>query len=325
MRLGALKPRWLLRRRAGALLAKADRDPSAANLDALERWRREDSRHASALSSGQAVLRQSARLSATDSTESGPTAPPPASNSNARQFAAAASLGLGVIGIASFLAWQQQQQPLEAVLLATRVGEIRRVPLVDGSNLTLDTGTSVRVEIGRNNRRAVLDGGRARFAIASTQAPFTIRTGTASITVEAGVIDVSSYGRGAEIEVLAGHARISQLGKQPPQRLTVDAPASISMFGGAVRAVPGSKSSDWPSGRLSFTRARLGDVIAAADRYTTTKIIIGDPSIAGLRVTGVFKTGDAEGLSNSLSAALGLRIERRGGRNIILMSDRRPR
>ncbi len=40
------------------------------------------------------------------------------------------------------------------------VGEIRQVRLADGTKLTLDTATSVEVEVGRSLRRAVIKTGR---------------------------------------------------------------------------------------------------------------------------------------------------------------------
>jgi len=321
MPLERLKPTWLLRRKASALLARAERDPSPANLQALDGWRKKNARHSTLLNSGDAVLRQSLHLSPSILTEERSRAQ--ASHERARpRFALAASIALCLICAgALYLVRGGPNQPIEAVLLTTSVGEIRQVHLSDGSNVTLDTGTSVRVDIRRNHRQAVVDHGRARFAIASSGAPFTIRTATAAVRLKGGVIDVSSGGADTDIVLIAGKAQIGTEAKDNRHDLVIDAPASVSTNGGAVRALPRQISADWPSGRLSFANTRLADVVATANRYTKVQIGIGDPSISDLRVTGVFKAGDAEGLSKSLAAAFRLRIEKDGRGDLILRSE----
>lgn len=214
---------------------------------------------------------------------------------------------------------------VEAVLLTTKVGEIRQVPLSDGSTVILDTGTRLRVEIGKNRRQAVLEKGRARFAIAAREAPFTVLTATTSVQAAGGVIDVSNYGDGPDIELIAGKAKIERHGQGETEALVVEAPSSISGFGGAMHALPRGQRSNWPTGRLSFANARLSDVIAASNRYTSTRIIIASEPVGELRVTGVFKAGDAEDLSKSLSAAFDLNVARNESGDIVLTTDARGR
>jgi ferric-dicitrate binding protein FerR (iron transport regulator) len=84
----------------------------------------------------------------------------------------------------------------------------------------------------------------------------------------------------------------------------------------------GASKIDWTSGRLSFAGARLVDVIAAANRYTRRRIVADDPAIQELRVTGVFRTGDAEVLAGSLAAAFGLRTATDADGNIHLQRSK---
>jgi transmembrane sensor len=78
---------------------------------------------------------------------------------------------------------------------------------------------------------------------------------------------------------------------------------------------------DWTEGRLSFDGARIDAVLAQANRYSRRQILIADPAIAAYRVTGVFRTGDPDGLAKSLATAFAIRLERDSAGNWVL----RPR
>src|SRR4051812_44857021 len=160
-----MRPKWLVRRKAAALLARAERDPSAANLQAVKSFAAIDAAHAKAVAAGGDVLRQSSRLSAPDlssSAEPASAVAQPRGRVGLAASMAAAVLAVGAInGVVQFTS-----RPINAVLLTTGVGEIREVPLSDGSKVTLDTVSAVRVDIARGHRRALVERGRARFSVA---------------------------------------------------------------------------------------------------------------------------------------------------------------
>jgi transmembrane sensor len=59
----------------------------------------------------------------------------------------------------------------------------------------------------------------------------------------------------------------------------------------AVTATDPQVARAWEAGRLLFRDEPLGDAVARVNRYTTHGIRI-DPSIASIRISGVFNAGD---------------------------------
>lgn len=322
MGLGWIKPAALIRRQAADLLARVDRDPSQENINHLERWRASDPRHADALARARAVLNTARLLNDTPagSKTTGETVRPKARSS---PFAVAASIAAALIVIPlayGILERQRASAPLEVVMLITAVGEIRPVPLSDGSRVTLDTASAVRIELTKGRRRAVVEHGRARFMISKRDVPFTVQVGSAGVQIDKGTIDVSRTSEGMHIDVIAGSANVLADNASPK---TVQALAAIDQAAtGTPKIKPLERPAvDWTSGRLSFEGARLAEVVTAANRYTKPQIVIADPSVADLRVTGVYKSGDAAGLARSLASAFHLQLHRDNAGNLRLDRD----
>jgi transmembrane sensor len=311
----------LISREAGALLARLERDPSPANREALERWRNADPRHAAMLRVSQSVLRHSPMLGGSDmaaasevSTRSEPTAYHP-------RFSQAASItAVALVAAAAylFIASNPFTQGIEAVRLATRVGEIRRFALRDGSKITLDTASAIRIEIGRTRRAALLERGRARLQIVRGDIPFAVEMAGASMSLDQGVVEVSSVDPETPITLIEGVARPGGARRGESPTPLIRAPSSIDRSNHWSRTQATRSAADWTQGHLSFDHEKLVDVIAAANRYSAKKILVSDPSIAGLRVTGVFRAGDTAALARSIATAFHLEIESDGKGNMKL-------
>jgi transmembrane sensor len=304
---GALKPEWLIRRQAGRLLARIERDPNAKNIAALDQWRAAHARHAEVLRGAEAALRYSLKLP-----------PPPSSMAAAsndlkrteerRRTGVAASIVIATLGIPALYfgaAGLIHRPQIEAVLLTTDLGEIREVALADGSKVVLDTSSRVRVRLGPGGREATVERGRARFSVARGGAPFMIHSAQADLRIDRGTVDVVNEPH-SHIELLDGTANL----RQGSEELALAAPAAIDGVGTAEQRLykPPPSRVDWTKGWLSFERATLEEVANASNRYTARKIVISDPAIAALRVTGVYRTGDAVALAKSLAKAFDLKV-----------------
>src|SRR3546814_17633087 len=68
-------------------------------------------------------------------------------------------------------------------MYATTTGEQRTVALDDGSRVVLDTGSDLKVQYGRRERRLTLLRGRADFRVQhDSDRPFVVLVGDASVT-----------------------------------------------------------------------------------------------------------------------------------------------
>src|SRR3954447_6657286 len=215
------------------------------------------------------------------------------------RWAAAAALAL-LMGGGLYIAAGGIFKPsgTEAVMLATKVGEIRQVRLADGTRLTLDTATNVEIEVGRTLRRAVITTGRARFDLTGGDTPFLIKAGNTTTTAGTGVFDVETFDGASAVDVLAGHAVVRSATQAHGNPVTLAAgEGAIAAPGAPLKRYPVAHS-NWIRGMLQFDATPLPAAVALANRYSKQKIIL-EPGLGQFRVTGAFRTGDLAGLATA--------------------------
>ena len=193
----------------------------------------------------------------------------------------------------------------------TGVGERRVVALGDGSKLSLDAATEVRVRYSDHARRLWLTTGRAKFDVAHDRSrPFTVAaanklvraTGTAfSVELIGGDVRVALYqGRvlvtgkqqapGAQIvaPAAAGFERPTATVLKPGQELI----ASVRIAEARIAAVDPARSLAWEGGQLVFESEPLSVAVERMNRYSPEKLSVGDAAAASIPIDGVFEAGD---------------------------------
>jgi transmembrane sensor len=308
----------MLRRDAAAWLARlqSGRDPEVEQK--FQSWRSRNPANAEAFERVSASYKEAGllRYSALASIDAA-VARPARSRTPAYAWAAAAALiffasagiyrGLGPWGVSG----------TDAMMLSTRIGEIRSVSLSDGSKVTLDTATSVEVEIGRTGRRASVKSGRARFSVARDKRPFVIEAGSSVATAQDAVLDVEEFGSKARVDVLAGSATIAKSGARGPESSLGAGQTMTAVSGHTVLTHSIGSAPDWTRGMLEFDATPLGDAVELANRYSNRKILL-SADLEGLRVTGAFRAGDTKGLAEALAEALHLTVARTSKDNLVL-------
>lgn len=322
MSFASLKPQWLVRRQARRWFVTLDNDPEPSALGDFERWYNASSANARAFDNIRRMYKEAGILRGSPAVRRIPGAVEKPQQRTAPKYAMAAALGALIVASAVILV-RLERTPIEAVLLASRLGEIREVPLTDGSKVTLDTESRVRVEAERHHRSATLETGRARFAITPGEAPFLIDVANARISTNGAIIDVARDGSGARVDIISGAAYVSEADSGD---VRVSAQRTVALSPARQPTVrPLQRRADWTKGLLEFSATPLFQVAEVANRYSARKIILADRSIAGLRVTGVYKSGDSAALARSLAAALSLTLEIRADGTVVLGSGRTKR
>lgn len=207
----------------------------------------------------------------------------------------------------------------------SRVGEIRTVKLADGSTVTLDTDSAIEVRLSSDLRLVRLVRGRARFDVSHDAArPFKVEAGGRTVTALGTLFDVGFEPGGVRVSLLRGSVDVRGLApagsvaavtRLSPGECFTDRLRAPQV----VKAPPGAQQ--WVSGMLDFDGVPLGDVLEQTNRYSARKIRLGDPSLAGQRVTGGFRPLPVDELAAALAAAFSLRVERSPQGDLIL---RRP-
>ncbi|MDR7153889.1 transmembrane sensor [Sphingobium xenophagum] len=220
----------------------------------------------------------------------------------------AACAGTLVVGGAGTVA---MQSALAGTRYETGIGEQRRVALAEGSSLFLDAATRVRVLATTSRRRLWLDQGRVSLVVTPAPVPFTIALDDGAAAAGPGQFDLrrDSENRLA-LTALSGQAEVALNGKT--RRL--DAGERMrARNDDAVLPVdrPDLEATQaWQSGRAAFQDDPLTLVVAEANRYSPTKLVIADPGAADLRVSGMYRMGDNLALAQALGQLLSIRVRR---------------
>jgi transmembrane sensor len=220
--------------------------------------------------------------------------------SNWRRFAAVAlvALALGGAGVGGFLWLNGQPQRF-----ATELGERRSVLLSDGSRVSLDSASQVLVRYAADARRLELVTGQARFDVAHDAArPFSVRARGHTVIALGTAFNIDLMGEALRVTLIEGsatvvegeaadRARASERGQRvvlgAGQQL-IAAPDAVAM----VEPVSINRAIAWERGQIDFADEELGDVAARVSRYTTRQVVITDPDLRAMRLSGVVNTGE---------------------------------
>lgn len=190
----------------------------------------------------------------------------------------------------------------------TAVGEQRLVQLSDGSAVTLDTDSRLRVRYAGDERRIYLDRGQALFEVErDPRRPFRVSAGETQVTAIGTTFDVRRIGDAVRVTLVSGVVEVAGEGRaSPPLRMRQGQQTRVSDRGTQTRAVDTAPETSWADGRLIFHDMPLETAVYEMNRYLTDKIEIDDPGIRAVAVNGVFRIGDREAFVAASSDVMGL-------------------
>lgn len=304
---------------AAAWVAREDRAPLTAEAEAeRDAWLQADSRHFGAYARAHAVLARTDRARALSAGSMRRTSIARSSTRRARRLF---KWAVGAAAMFSLLAIGVHRQDDGAEYYATRKGEILRVPLQDGSAITLDSDSQVRVSYSDSRRDIRLLQGEALFDVAKNpQRPFVVRAEETDVTAIGTSFAVSLTERrsgGVEVLVREGVVDVTDVqGAVAPARLLANYRALANRSHGIrIEAVPTDDLQQqlaWREGMLSFNGDTLSVAAAQFLRYSDTRIVINDPLVGSRRIVGLYSASDPRGFAHSVALSLGLVVEQHG-------------
>ncbi|MEJ5979145.1 FecR domain-containing protein [Novosphingobium sp. PS1R-30] len=191
-------------------------------------------------------------------------------------------------------------------------GQIRVVELADGSRVTLDSDSAVRVDLTSTERRVTLVSGRARFSVAhDAEHPFVVVVGEDAVVARGTIFDVRLVSGQAEVALYEGAVDLERReSRAPPRVIGRLRPGQKARFAAndAEPKIAAAGIDPWPAGIRPGQSMRLADVVAEANRYGATQIVLAEPAIGDLRLSGGFRPADTRDLAHALAAAFDLSI-----------------
>lgn len=199
---------------------------------------------------------------------------------------------------------------------ATDVGEIRRVPLEDGSMAAINTSSEIEVSLGTKSRQVRITRGEAWFQVAKDKArPFVVEAGRVRVQAVGTAFSVRRRDGGVDVLVTEGTVEAWAAGAEGHRvRLSAGARAFVADDAG-IREDPEIASAidrtlAWRAGQIDLAADTLADATAEFNRYNRIKLVILDPRIADERIDGVFRTDDPEGFATTMRTTLDVPIDR---------------
>jgi transmembrane sensor len=205
--------------------------------------------------------------------------------------------------------------------VATQLAEVRETTLPDGTRVVLGAESQLSFDVTQKARHATVVGGDAYFAVTRDSArPFTVSIGDVQVRVVGTQFEIRRRSDEVSVAVAEGTVEVSRTDASGANVRLQRGEALTARHGeaSAVRAVEPTDVAAWRSGRLVYDNAELSDVVADANRYARSRILIADVQLTGLRVTTSFRTSQVEGMIETLQAALPLLAERQPNGDIVL-------
>ncbi|WP_156447792.1 FecR family protein [Caulobacter sp. CCH5-E12] len=213
---------------------------------------------------------------------------------------------------------------------ATEVGQTFSARLSDGSRLTLDTDSQVRVRFSGGERRIELLRGQAIFEVAhNAQRPFIVQAGDTRVRATGTRFEVRRIGQDVRVTLTQGSVEVvDRDAKAKTWRLRPGETLALKPAGASI-ATPTSvdiqTATSWTTGTVTFQDVPLDEAVAELNRYSRDKIVLGDGAPRTRRVSGVFSTGDNDDFIAALSAYYGLQSDRKSNGDIELQPKGGPK
>ena len=207
-------------------------------------------------------------------------------------------------------------------LYQTAIGERLAATLPDGSRLTLNTDSRVRIAYDGRERRLVLERGQALFEVAHGQPrPFVVLAGGQRITATGTVFDVR-LNPGNRVQVTLVEGRVLVRADRAGAQVTQMQPSEVLVASAASATVARDPEIEhvvsWRSGMVIFENDSLAEAVAEMNRYVRQPIVLQDASVGRIRVSGAFRTGETDAFIEALELSFPVRVVERRGDAIVL-------
>ena len=245
------------------------------------------------------------------------------------------AIAAGVAGVAAVAA--RHPEPYRR-RFESSLGEVRHIPLEDGSHITLNTDSALSIEFGATRRLVRLLRGEAYFEVARIpERPFIVMGPFVQVRTVGTAYNVRLHDPGTlKVEVTSGRVALESppspmmqslqamtggwpeatddlspvymdAGHRATIRMSADDKMLIDIETVAADAL--TRGLAWREGQLAFEGESLAEAAAEFARYSRQRLVVTDPELAGRHISGLFAATDPEGFARAATLSLGARMK----------------
>lgn len=194
---------------------------------------------------------------------------------------------------------------------ATAHGEQRSIMLADGSRVMLNTDTVLDVTLGGRIRTVQLLKGEALFDVVHDAThPFVVHADGNVVSDLGTRFDIDEGSKQTTVTVLDGSVNVERGDRAARLSRGQQLVAGDGMW--RQGTTDPAMAAGWSRGQLVFSATPLAQAVADANRYAREQLIIADPRLEAIKVSGEFRIGNTQALLRALESAFPIRTERSG-------------
>jgi transmembrane sensor len=228
----------------------------------------------------------------------------------------------------------------KADIYRTGLGERRTVMLADGSRVSMDSDTVLKVRLLPDARKLDLIRGQAQFDVThDVSRPFSVHARDQTVVATGTSFNVDLMGPSVFVTLIEGRVSVLQDRATPPlghasqaprlvlarlvsgeQLITADPGARgavIPISAVQVEKVNVDKATAWESGQLIFEDEPLASVAQRISRYAPHPVIA-EGAVGALRISGVFNAGDISTFIDTIQRAFPVQAQQNDDGAVVL-------
>lgn len=244
------------------------------------------------------------------------TAPRPSRSFPRAMWAMAASVVLAIIVGVWYVSWSVPSY-------STPLGGVASVPMTDGSMITLNTDSEIRVALDQQVRHVRLDQGEAFFQVAKDPGrPFIVDVDGTRVIAVGTAFSVRRHHDEVRVVVTEGLVKIESDNIEGDGAVHVPA-GNVARTGRDKTTVEAREPTDldaalsWRTGFLVFRETPLAEAVAEFNRYNRRKIVVADEGVGNIRLSGKFRSTQHDAFIRLLEGGFPVRVQQAGDQVIL--------
>ncbi len=222
-----------------------------------------------------------------------------------------------------------QAETQSSPIYRTAIGQRSTVNLPDGSVVELNTDSLIQVNFGEEQRDLILLRGEALFDVAKDPSrPFVVEADGKLVTAIGTTFSVRRADDEVRVTLIEGIVTVDQdnskttdLGAVSKKQLRPG--QQLVALGGQpfkINMINTDAVTSWKDGRLIFDNEPLGMIVQEVNRYSSRKLVVGDPTLSDMRVSGIFQVGSIDSFAVALEASFPVKNSARSGEGDIVLT-----